>query len=193
MSNKKPTIFLDRDGTVNELNGYITSYDQVKILDGVPEAIRIFNELKYLVIIITNQPVIEMGLVTIKNLEKIHIKIKSEIKKKGGHIDAFFYCPHMEVNKANASKKTDSCSCRKPQTGLVRNAMAIYEIDLPNSIMIGDSWRDVELAKNLGIKYFQIVDKPVSGEKSSESLKTLLESAQIIEKQAKANVEFKGV
>ena len=71
--------------------------------------------------------------------------------------------------------------------------MAIYEIDLPNSIMIGDSWRDVELAKNLGIKYFQIVDKPVSGEKSSESVNTLLESALIIEKQAKANVEFKGV
>ena len=193
MIKKKPAIFLDRDGTINELNGYISRYDQVKILDGVPEAIRIFNDLHYLVIVITNQPVIEMGLITRKGLEDLHLRIKSEISDQGGFIDAFFYCPHIEPSTVNISEKRNTCLCRKPFTGLVHNAMAVYEIDLPNSFMIGDSWRDVELARNLGINYFQIINKPVFHQESLKSVKTLLESALIIEKQVNFNVESKDV
>jgi|688.fasta_scaffold1011387_1 mannose-1-phosphate guanylyltransferase/phosphomannomutase len=189
----KPAIFLDRDGTINTLNGYVSRYEQIQIMDGVPEAIKIFNKLGYLVIVITNQPVIEMGLVSEKNLEDIHMKIKSEINKKGGRIDAFFYCPHLEADRANNPERKNSCSCRKPQTGLILDAMVAYQIDLPNSYMVGDSWRDVELAKNLGIKYFQIIDRSISHGNSSECVNSLLESALIIEKLKIANVKLNNV
>jgi len=193
MLTKKPAIFVDRDGTINELSGYISRYDQIQILNGVPEAIKIFNKLGYLVIVITNQPVIEMQLISIKDLEDIHLKIKFEIMEKGGRIDAFFYCPHLDAEKVNNPEIKNSCLCRKPKTGLIHEAMAIYEIDLPNSYMIGDSWRDVELARNLGIKCFQIIDKPVSHKNLAESVNSLLESARIIEKRTATNVEFKNV
>ena len=190
MNLTKPAVFLDRDGTINTLKGYISKFEQIQIIEGVPEAIHIFNKLGFLVIVITNQPVIEMKLISQEDLENMHERISLEIKKKGGHIDAFFYCPHLEVSSESIKMGVLTCSCRKPRTGLIKKAMQSFNVDLTKSYMIGDTWRDVELAKNVGINYFKINDSIVSDNKSGNFVESLLESALIIEKILKSNVGF---
>ncbi|NBO23285.1 HAD family hydrolase [bacterium] len=190
MNNSKSAIFLDRDGTINTLNGYISEFEQIQIIEGVPEAICLFNKLGFLVIVVTNQPVIEMELISKADLENLHQRITLEIMKKGGHIDAFYYCPHIEVPKESINMGTHSCSCRKPRVGLIKKAVEAYNVDLTRSYMIGDTWRDVDLAKNVGLNYFKICDSTVPDNPQGNFVESLLEAALIIEKRLNGDVEF---
>jgi D-glycero-D-manno-heptose 1,7-bisphosphate phosphatase len=190
MNLNKSAVFLDRDGTINKLNGYISRFEQIQIIEGVPEAIHIFNKLGFLVIVVTNQPVIEMELMSEEELENMHTRISLEIMKRGGHIDAFFYCPHIEVSSELIKMGVTSCSCRKPGIGLIKKAVEKFNVDLANSYMIGDTWRDVDLAKNAGINYFKICGTKVHDNKEGNFVESLLDSALIIEKILKSEVEF---
>jgi len=94
-------------------------------------------------IITTNQSGINRGYFSESSLKEMNEFIKDEISKKGGRIDGIYYCPH---------RPEENCNCRKPKTGLVMMAMHDFDIDLRNSIVIGNDEKDVGLAKNLGIK-----------------------------------------
>jgi D-glycero-D-manno-heptose 1,7-bisphosphate phosphatase len=180
MNSTKPAIFLDRDGTINKLNGYITNFEQIQILDGVPAAIKIFNKLEFVVIVITNQPVINMGLITDQELQSIHHKIQSEIFANGGLIHTFLYCPHEDLSKVTNRKLAIDCNCRKPKSGLIDQALKLSPINIKESWLIGDSWRDVELAQNLGINHFQIINANTEITRRSYQVESLFEAAQKI-------------
>jgi len=141
---KKKAFFLDRDGVINKnRNDYVKKIDEVEILPYVPEAIRLLNMADILVIIITNQSAINRGIVTIKILDEIHHFLKNELSKYNAKIDGIYFCPH---------RPDELCNCRKPKPGLIFRAANDLDINLSNSVMIGNSESDLQAAKKAGIK-----------------------------------------
>lgn len=158
VQSKRPAIFLDRDGTLNKLNGYVTRLDQIIVFKDVPFFVAEMKKLNYYLIVVTNQPVIATGEVSFETLNKIHAKIEQSANEIGGIIDDFFFCPHHSntVKKVEFKDQATSCKCRKPEIGLILQACDRYPIDLSCSWVIGDTWRDADLAKNAGVKFIKI-------------------------------------
>ena len=154
LRNKQKAIFLDRDGTINKYVGYLRTPEQFELLDGVGEAIRKINLSGYLAIVVTNQPVIARGDVTVDGLQQIHNKMETMLGKEGAYLDGVYYCPH-HPDKGFAGEVEELkivCECRKPKAGLLLQAAKDFNIDLSQSWMIGDSENDVLAGKNAGCK-----------------------------------------
>lgn len=150
--NKQKAIFLDRDGTINQYVGFLTDLNQVKLIKGVADAIKWINQSGYLCIIVTNQPVVARGEVSIEELQTIHNKIETLLGEAGAYVDDIFYCPH-HPDKGFVGERTEYkivCDCRKPQPGMLFRAAAKYNIDLSQSWMVGDSKIDIEAGKRAG-------------------------------------------
>lgn len=152
LKNKQKAIFLDRDGTINEYVGFLRDINQFKLCDGVTEAIRLINSSGYLAIVVTNQPIIARGEVTVEELETIHYKMETELGNSGAYIDGLYYCPHHPDKgfEGEIEALKFNCDCRKPKPGMLIKASKDFNIDLSNSWMIGDSKTDVETGKNAG-------------------------------------------
>jgi D-glycero-D-manno-heptose 1,7-bisphosphate phosphatase len=142
-------VFLDRDGVINrDSPDYIKSWDEFEFLPKSLEAIRHLTMNGFVTIIITNQSAVNRRIITRKELEKIHDKMKTVIKSCGGEIKDIFFCPHMPE---------DDCSCRKPKTGLIYRAQETYRIDLRSACMVGDSAKDIECARKAGCGFAILV------------------------------------
>ena len=149
---KQKAVFLDRDGTINKLNGFVTRPEDLCLINGAAEAIKIINNAGYLAIVITNQPVIARGEIDFKALEQIHMKMETDLGKQGAYIDDLFFCPHHPDKGFPGERpeyKTD-CICRKPKPGMILKAAEKYNIDLLQSYMAGDDKRDIEAGINAG-------------------------------------------
>ncbi|MCM8819148.1 MAG: HAD family hydrolase, partial [Candidatus Omnitrophica bacterium] len=118
------------------------------------KAIKKINELGYLAIIITNQPMIAKGLMREKDLEKIHKKLETELGKEGAKIDAIYYCPHHPERGFKGERKElkIKCKCRKPAIGLFLKAKKEFNIDFKKSFLIGDKTSDILAGKRAGCK-----------------------------------------
>ena len=152
LHNKQKAIFLDRDGTINKYVGFLRNIDEFELIEGVSEAIKQINQSGYLAIVVTNQPVIARGEVTWEELNEIHKKMETLLGKDGAYIDGIYICPH-HPDKGFEGERPEykfDCDCRKPEPGLLLQAAQDFNIDLSQSIMIGDSDRDVEAGKNAG-------------------------------------------
>jgi D-glycero-D-manno-heptose 1,7-bisphosphate phosphatase len=138
----KKVVFLDRDGVINrDSPDYIKSWSEFEFLPGSLKAIRQLSLNGYAVIIITNQSVIHRKKVSRKDLNFIHDMMKQTVQSSGGEIKDIFYCPHTPE---------DGCNCRKPNPELIYRAKKKYRIDLETSILVGDSAKDIECARNAG-------------------------------------------
>jgi heptosyltransferase-2 len=135
------TIFLDRDGTLNPDPGYIKSPDQFELFPGVPEALARLKRAGARLIVVTNQSGVARGLLTRDELEAVHMKLKRLLDAAGVSLDSIYFCPHHPY---------DGCECRKPNRGMIDQALRERNVDLDRSYVIGDSVRDVELAKRIG-------------------------------------------
>jgi D-glycero-D-manno-heptose 1,7-bisphosphate phosphatase len=140
--NMKNVVFLDRDGVINrDSPDYIKSWSEFEFLPGSLEALKQLTLNGFPIIIITNQSVIHRKMVSKKDLDFIHDMMKKTVQSNGGDIKDIFYCPHIPE---------DRCDCRKPNPGLIYRAKKRYKIDLEASIMVGDSAKDIECARNAG-------------------------------------------
>lgn len=151
---KQKAVFLDRDGTINKYVGFLRSADEFELLPGVAEAIKVINKSGYLAIVVTNQPVIARGECSWEELLRIHDKMETELGKEGAFVDAIYVCPH-HPNKGFEGERPEykfDCDCRKPKAGLFLQAAKEFNIDLSQSIMIGDSDRDVEAGEIAGCR-----------------------------------------
>ena len=146
---KKPAVFLDRDGTINEQMGYINHLSRFVLLPGVPEAIRLLNKNNYLAIIVSNQSGVARGYFPIDLVYEVHEFLKASLKEEGAVIDGIFFCPHHP--RGEVTEYGYACDCRKPQTGLIDMACESFDIDLSNSYVVGDRHIDIELAHRLGL------------------------------------------
>lgn len=164
LKNKQKAIFLDRDGTINKYVGFLTDINEFELLDGVTEAIKMINESGYLAIVVTNQPVIARGEVSVEELQEIHNKMETLLGQSGAYIDDIFYCPH-HPHKGYEGERPEykiECECRKPKPGMLFAAAEKYNIDLSESWMIGDGENDIEAGKNAGCKVCAVGDAEIN-------------------------------
>ena len=147
-------IFIDRDGTINKLKGFIRNIDDIELEENASNGIKAINQSQYLAIVITNQPVIARGEVSFDELKSFHNKIESLLGKEGAYIDDLFYCPHHPDKGFEGEVKELKivCDCRKPKIGLLLKAKEKYNIDLTNSYFVGDSTMDVQTGINAQMK-----------------------------------------
>lgn len=153
LTNKQKAIFLDRDGTINKYVGFLRNIDDFELIEGIAEAIKLINQSGYLAIVVTNQPVIARGEVTWEELNEIHKKMATLLGREGAYVDGIYICPH-HPDKGFEGERPEykiDCDCRKPKPGLLLQAAKDFNIDLPESYMIGDSRRDVEAGENAGV------------------------------------------
>jgi len=140
---KNKSLFLDRDGIINKsiiLNRKPyspRSLEEFEIFEGIDLLLNQISKLGFLLIVITNQPDLATNHITKSTLNKFHQLISDKI-----NISKFYVCEHTSL---------DNCSCRKPRTGLIKNAVKDYNLDLSKSYFIGDRWKDIDAANSDGI------------------------------------------
>ena len=139
----RPAVFIDRDGTINYDTKYVNRPDQLELLPGAAQGIRLLNQNKIPAVVASNQSGVARGYLTIKMLDLIHRKLIALLKRQGARLDAIYYCPYHPEEKHH---------CRKPETGMALAAQKDLGIDLSRSYMVGDSQSDMEFARNLGGK-----------------------------------------
>ena len=132
-------VILDRDGVINyDSSQFIKSPAEWRPIPGSLEAIARLNQAGYRVVVATNQSGLGRGLFGLDELEAMHQKLCALVEERGGRIGSIFYCPHLPQ---------DGCTCRKPATGLLDAAEREYDCSLAGSIVIGDSMKDIGLAR----------------------------------------------
>jgi len=154
LSNKQRAVFLDRDGTINEFRGLIASPEQIELIPGAAEAIRMISKSPFLAICVTNQPVVARGMTTLTQLDEIHARLDTLLGQKDAYLDDLFFCPHHPDKgypEEVVEYKTD-CECRKPKPGMLIEAANEYNIDLHRSYIIGDSTADIAAGIAAGCK-----------------------------------------
>jgi len=137
---KQKAAFIDRDGTLVEEVNFLSRAEDLRFFSFTGEAVKILKENGFLVIVITNQSGIGRKIFTEAAMRGIHEIIQTELTE---NIDAFYFCPHLP---------DENCACRKPTTGMIKQALADFEIDLENSWFIGDKAIDVETGRNANLK-----------------------------------------
>lgn len=147
------TVFLDRDGTLNPDPGYIKSPDQFELFPGVSEALARLRRAGARLIVVTNQSGIARGLLSRKDLDAVHMKLKRLLDGAGVTLDAIYFCPHHP---------DDGCECRKPNRGMIDQAVRECGVNLDRSYLIGDHLRDIELAKRVGVRSILVTTGVVS-------------------------------
>ncbi len=145
------TVFLDRDGTLNKDTGYIKSPEELALLPGVGAALARLKQAGARLVIVTNQSGLGRGYFGGKDLEAIHSKLRLLLAEDKVTLDGLYFCPHHP---------DDRCNCRKPAPGMIDRAVAELKVDLGRAYVIGDSARDIELAKQVGAQSLLVLTGP---------------------------------
>lgn len=154
LSHKQKAIFLDRDGTINVYIPFLVNKEEFELIDGASEAIKKINSSDYLCIVVTNQPIIARGESSFENLEDIHKRMETLLGKDGAYIDGLYFCPHHKDKgfPGEVPELKFDCDCRKPKIGMLLEAVKDFNIDLSESVVIGDSTLDIKMAENANVK-----------------------------------------
>lgn len=146
------TVFVDRDGVINEEPGPILSVDAFHWIPQSLEALLEIHNRGWRCLIISNQGAVAKGLLPIDELEAIHQRLQRDLAERGGSISGIFYCPHYPQWEPGFIRSLCyPCSCRKPEIGLFQQATQQYPLDYENTFFIGDSSSDFEAAQRMGI------------------------------------------
>lgn len=179
LKEKQKAVFLDRDGTINKYVGFLRNINDFELLSGVADAIKGINASGYLAIVVTNQPVIARGEVTLAELEEIHNKMETLLGRKGAYLDAIYYCPH-HPHKGYEGERPEykiDCDCRKPKPGMLLQAAEEFNIDLSKSWMVGDGENDIKAGQVAGCRTVLIGD----GEYGQDiTVRSLIECIRIL-------------
>ena len=179
---KKRFVFLDRDGVINEDRcDYIGSWEEFAFLPKAKEGLALLNEAGYGVVIISNQAGIGKGKVSRINVVDINRRMVGEIEETGGKIHGVYICPH---------RPDEDCRCRKPQTGMLKEAVKKFNIDVKESFFVGDSPSDIEAGRRLGCRTILIESEKVAAEtiaalKPGWKVTSLREAAEVILREPK--------
>ncbi|MET3462624.1 HAD-IIIA family hydrolase [Variovorax atrisoli] len=151
---QQKAVFLDRDGTLNVLRDYVRRPEDFALLPHAAEAVRAFNNAEYRVVVVTNQPVLARGEASFGDLQRIHNRLESRLGDAGAYVDAIYFCPHHPDAGFAGEVPTlkIACNCRKPQPGMMHEAMTAMNIQAADSWMIGDSSADILAARRAGLR-----------------------------------------
>lgn len=135
-------IILDRDGVINyDSDEYIKSPEEWRAIPGSIEKIAALSKAGHTIVVATNQSGVGRGYYTLKTLSDIHQKMLRLVNAAGGHIDHIYFCPHHP---------NDQCDCRKPKPGMIKKILKDYKTNGKESLLIGDSYRDLQAGKTAG-------------------------------------------
>ena len=160
-------VFLDRDGTLNVDSGYPSSLEEIELIPGAIEAVKLLNAHKLPVIVITNQSGIARGMFSEEDVQVIHIGMKQMFADAGAVITDFYYCPYHPTK--GQGKYLRVSDCRKPKSGMFFDAAKDYEVKLENCYMVGDKLSDVEAGLRLNMPGVLVT----TGEGKKQALKAL--------------------
>jgi len=177
----RPAIFLDRDGVINVNRAdHVKSWDEFEFLPGAVDAIVELSRTSLDIFVITNQAVVNRGMVTREIVEWINLRMQRAIESCGGRITEVAYCPH---------RPSEACGCRKPEPGLLLSLASRHDIDLGRSIMVGDALTDVDAAMQAGCQPIlvltgrgreQLANAQAQGRGGFEVAENLLDAADIV-------------
>ena len=156
--------------------------EDFELEDTVADAIRKVNSSKWLVMVVTNQPVVARGLCEIADVEQIHNKMESLLGDSGAYLDDIAFCPHHPDKgypEENPAYKIE-CACRKPKVGMLKKLAEKYNIDIQNSWIIGDSTIDIQTGINAGM-HTALVKTGVAGTDGKYDVKPQIEGDTLIE------------
>lgn len=154
----RKAVFLDRDGTIIKQVELMHSVEELYLLPGAARAIGALNNLGFLVVIVTNQPVVARGIIGPKEVDQIHAVLIERLNGKGAKIDAVYFCPHHP--EATMPKYRLRCRCRKPGPGMILKGLKKLNINPKKSFMVGDALIDVVSGKKAGLKTILVKTGP---------------------------------
>jgi mannose-1-phosphate guanylyltransferase / phosphomannomutase len=157
--NRRPAIFLDRDGVLVRHVDNLSRPEDLQLLPGVGQAVAAINRSEFLGVVVTNQPMIAKGFLTTAGLREIHNKLESLLGQEHAFVDALYYCPHHPDAgfPGEVWELKGPCLCRKPNPGMLLKAAEELNIDLSRSWMIGDQEIDLIAGKRAACGTVHIV------------------------------------
>jgi D-glycero-D-manno-heptose 1,7-bisphosphate phosphatase len=147
---KRPAVFFDRDGVLNEDSGYVFEVSNLKWMDGARAAVKAANDAGYFVFVITNQSGVARGLYEESHVEALHKWMADDLARIGARIDAFEYCPYHP--EAPIERYRQASHRRKPGPGMINDLLDRFPVDVSRSFLIGDKLTDLEAARAARIK-----------------------------------------
>ena len=152
-SDRRPALFLDRDGVLNEDQGYVHRWEDFRWIPGARETVAAFNRDGWLVIVVTNQSGVGRGYYTEADMHALHARMVEDLAAAGARIDAFYFCPH-HPESAEAIYRHPDPPDRKPNPGMILQALSDWSLDPADVILIGDKETDMEAARRAGVQGF---------------------------------------
>ena len=173
-------LFIDRDGVLNQDNGYTFKVSDLKILDGVIEGLKAVQDLNYKIFIITNQSGIARGFFTLRDLQHFMKTLLMILEDSDIFMTDYFSCPHHI--EGVLAEFTKSCECRKPKPGMIMQAKKKYNLDLSRSVLIGDKESDILAGKEAKLlTNILVTNKPLRNDSmASAGARDLIKAAEII-------------
>lgn len=149
----RTAVFLDRDGTLNKEVNHLSSPDQIELLPGVGKAVCRLNRAGKLAVVVTNQPVVARGDITLEDLNQVHAHLDTKLGDEGAYLDGLYFCPHHPDKgfSGEIAELKKKCFCRKPEPALIEQACREFEISRNDSWMVGDSTVDMEAGRRSGL------------------------------------------
>jgi histidinol-phosphate phosphatase family protein len=155
---RRPALFLDRDGVINPTDSAVYAAADYTLLPGVAEAIATANRGGIPVIVVTNQPGLAKGFMTFDEHQRIRARMDRLLGAHGAFVDDYLFCPHHPESGfvGEVSSLKVACECRKPDIDLARRAVERHHLDLPHSVMVGDTDRDLGFARGSGMHFIHV-------------------------------------
>lgn len=151
----RKALFLDRDGVINVDKGYVYKISDFEFVDGIFDLCKKYQDKGYLIFVITNQAGIARGFYNDRDFVELTLWMTKQFKLNGIVIAKVYYCPHHPDFNA-------TCNCRKPNPGMLLDAQREFDIDLAESVLIGDKESDVAAGANAGIKKLILIEANTS-------------------------------
>jgi mannose-1-phosphate guanylyltransferase/phosphomannomutase len=170
IKNKQRAIFLDRDGIINDEIDGVFKPEDFELTDDIVESLKMIHKSDYLAIVVTNQPFLAKGFMTVADLDQVHAAMDTKLGKERTFVDALYYCPHHPEKgwDGEIPELKIECDCRKPKPGMLLEAARDFNIDLTKSYIIGDRTNDTLAGKAAGLKASILIDRTGTYKDSKE-------------------------
>jgi D-glycero-D-manno-heptose 1,7-bisphosphate phosphatase len=145
----RPAVFFDRDGTLIVDKNYLSKPEEVELIPGAAEAIRILRDVGYRVYVVSNQSGVARGYFSEASVRRVTSHLRALLAAQGARLDGFFHCPHHPQGTVARYRK--DCRCRKPGPGMVEAAARRHPLDLRRSFIVGDKIDDLSTARAAGL------------------------------------------
>lgn len=165
-------LFLDRDGVINIEKNYLYKIEDFEFMDGIFSLCHYFQKQGFKIFVVTNQSGIARNYYSESDFELLSQWMVDAFNKEGVLIEKVYHCPHHPDISGR-------CSCRKPEAGMLLEAIKSFNLDAVNSVLIGDKERDIEAGIKAGLKRNYLFSQDITSSKATAIVKKLTDIIEI--------------